>query len=89
MVWWCTILLIEALWSGHSPQSLSDPAPLLASHSHSLSAHHNISTNMKLDITEGTYVNKKDKDFLDYLVKCGRSRIKLKRAVVIMTELWH
>ena len=27
---------------------------------------------MKFDITEGTYVNRKDKDFVEYLVKCGR-----------------
>ena len=27
---------------------------------------------MKFDITEGTYVNKKDKDFVEYLVKCGK-----------------
>ena len=27
---------------------------------------------MKFDITEGTYVNKKEKDFVEYLVKCGR-----------------
>ena len=30
------------------------------------------STTMKFDITEGTYVNKKDKAFVDYLVKCGK-----------------
>ena len=30
------------------------------------------STTMKFDITEGTYVNKKDKEFVEYLVKCGR-----------------
>ena len=55
-----TNVLLKGVWSGHSSHSLPDPA------------HHNTSiTTMKLDITEGTYVNKKDKDFVDYLVKCG------------------
>ena len=40
---------------------------------------------MKFDITEGTYVNKKDKAFVDYLVKCGRRDYKLQEPAVKLT----
>ena len=30
---------------------------------------------MKCDIKEGTYVNKKGKDFMDFMIKCGKFNV--------------
>ena len=34
------------------------------------------SPNMKCNIIEGTYVNKKDKDYADFMIKCGMILLK-------------